>query len=162
MVTFYSASGYRLATTGAFTATGSIGYAWSCASSGVYVFFLDFTSSSVRPAPNNGSRSSGLNVRCVQNLLVLFKLCCYSHWVEVDLVCIGVVTSYPATGYRNYASGAFLVTGSNGCCWSCALTDTDCYFLFFGNASVSPMSLNGRSHGFPVRCVQNLLTCLVL
>jgi hypothetical protein len=160
VVTFYPASGWRDTISGALTYTGSSGYAWSCAITGAYGYNLGFNITVAHPAYGS-YRAYGFPVRCVQNLL-LFKFCCYSHWVEDDLVFIGVVTIYPASGFRYRESGAFNDTASYGCTWSCAVAGVYGCFLGFNSTSVSPMNSNYRAYGFPVRCVQNLLICLVL
>ena len=69
---FYPASGLRGHTSGEFCATGSNGYAWSCAASGVNAFNLGFNSTVVYPMHSHG-RAYGFPVRCVQNLLLLKK-----------------------------------------------------------------------------------------
>jgi hypothetical protein len=161
VVTSYPATGYRRADSGAFSSTGSNGICWSTAVIGTNGYYLDFYSTNVRPTYNS-SRAYGFPVRCVQNLLVLFKLYSYSHWVEVDLIFNEVVTFYPAAGYRVSTSGAFSSTGSNGICWSTAVIGTNGYFLLFASVDVHPRRNDGRAYGFPVRCVQHLLTCLVL
>ena len=66
------------------------------------------------------------------------------------------VAFYPASGYRYHTSGVFNVTGSYSFAWSCAVSGANGYFLGFYSTGVSPTSVNSRSYGFPVRCVQNL------
>jgi uncharacterized protein (TIGR02145 family) len=60
---------------------------------------------------------------------------------------------YPASGYRNSASGALGGSGSGGYAWSSAVTGADGYRLSFSSAGVNPLSNNARAYGFPVRCV---------
>jgi hypothetical protein len=72
VVTFYPASGYRHCASGAFGNTGSNGYAYSCALSGVNAFSLGIWSTVETPI-NIASRAFGLAVRCVQ-YLHLFNL----------------------------------------------------------------------------------------
>jgi hypothetical protein len=67
-----------------------------------------------------------------------------------------VVTFYPASGRRAYGSGAFVVTGSYGFAWSCAVTGANGYRFGFTSSAVDPMYFSERAYGFPVRCVQYL------
>jgi hypothetical protein len=69
-VTFYPASGYRYPTSGAFNVTGSAGYAWDSAVTGVNAYFLGVYPTLVYPMHSN-SRAFGWSVRCVQHLLLL-------------------------------------------------------------------------------------------
>jgi hypothetical protein len=72
VVTSYPASGLRYSTSGAFNVTGSNGYAWHCAITGVNGYYLAFSSVAVHPTGSYG-RACGFPVRCVQHLH-LFKL----------------------------------------------------------------------------------------
>ncbi len=65
-------------------------------------------------------------------------------------------TAYsPASGYRNFSSGALNFVGSGGCYWSAVPNATDYgRYLDFGAGGVSPLSSTRRSYGFPVRPVQ--------
>jgi hypothetical protein len=69
------------------------------------------------------------------------------------------VAWYPASGYRSSASGVFTTTGSYGFFWSCAVTGSDVYYLRLDLDAVYPTRVSSRALGFPVRCVQVLLTC---
>jgi hypothetical protein len=161
VVTFYPAAGFRWPTSGAFNHMGYEGDYWGCMVSGVLSYHLWLNSSVVSPAALSNGRAYGFPVRCVQNLL-LFKLCCYFHWVEDDLVLIGVVTSYPASGFRNATTGALSYMGSDGDYWSSAVTDANAYSLYLTSTLVYPKGSSYRAYGLSVRCVQNLPTCLVL
>ena len=75
VVALYPASGYRHSASGAFFSTGVDGRSWSCAVSGVNVYFLWFNATVVQPTDSN-YRAFGRSVRCVQNLrYVCFSLC---------------------------------------------------------------------------------------
>ncbi|MDR3118620.1 MAG: fibrobacter succinogenes major paralogous domain-containing protein [Mediterranea sp.] len=67
-----------------------------------------------------------------------------------------MVTLYPASGYRDSASGTFTNTGSRGYAWSCALTGVLAHYLGFYLSIVYPTSSSYRAHSFSVRCVQHL------
>jgi uncharacterized protein (TIGR02145 family) len=71
VVTFYPASGYRNSISGAFTSTGSNGYAWSCAVNSANAYYLNFNNTNVNPV-NNNNRAYGFAVRCVQHLQQTF------------------------------------------------------------------------------------------
>ncbi|WP_319504633.1 DUF4906 domain-containing protein [Bacteroides graminisolvens] len=67
----------------------------------------------------------------------------------------GVETYYPASGYRDYSTGAFSTVGTNGYYWSASPSSTYGYSLSFGSSGgVSPAYGNYRAYGFSVRCVQ--------
>jgi hypothetical protein len=66
-VTSYPAAGYRDPTSGAFSVTGSVGYAWSCDVTGSNVYYLRFDLDAVSPT-RVSSRTNGFPVRCVQYL----------------------------------------------------------------------------------------------
>ncbi|MDR3118253.1 MAG: fibrobacter succinogenes major paralogous domain-containing protein [Mediterranea sp.] len=68
-----------------------------------------------------------------------------------------MVTLYPASGFRNAASGTFTSTGSYRDWWSCALTGANAYYLFFDLSRVHPSNSTARAYGLSVRCVQHLL-----
>ncbi len=62
---------------------------------------------------------------------------------------------FPASGYRNYSSGALYAVGSYGCCWSSAPgSATYAYYLDFHSGYVNPLGLNYRAYGFAVRPVR--------
>jgi hypothetical protein len=79
---------------------------------------------------------------------------------SVNSVWYGVVTVYPASGYRMHTSGAFIVTGSSGYMWHCAISGTIAHPLYFTSSLMYPMHSDHRALGFPVRCVQYLLLFL--
>jgi len=65
---------------------------------------------------------------------------------------------YPASGYRNNASGAFSDIGSLGFDWSSASSGTIGYYLRFMTTEVQPIRNSSvRANGYGVRCVQYLL-----
>ena len=67
---FLEAAGYRDNSSGALTAVGTLGYAWSSstyASGNIYAGRLSFDASHVHPLGYN-SRSYGFPVRCVRNV----------------------------------------------------------------------------------------------
>ena len=64
---------------------------------------------------------------------------------------------YPGSGLRYITSGAFIVTGSNGSAWSCAVIGANGCFLYFWSTGVASIYTAERAHGLSVRCVQNLL-----
>jgi len=67
---------------------------------------------------------------------------------------------YPASGRREHTSGVFGSMGSEGRCWSVALTGTNGYFLYFHSTYINPIGNNSRAYGHDVRCVQYLLSLL--
>jgi uncharacterized protein (TIGR02145 family) len=70
-----------------------------------------------------------------------------------------VVTSYPASGNRNNASGAVNNEWNNGYYWSASPNSaTNAYSLNFNSGGVNPQNNNVRGYGFPVRCVQEFAT----
>lgn len=70
-----------------------------------------------------------------------------------------MVTSYPASGYRNVGSGAMNNEGSNGYYWSASPNSaTNGYNLNFNSGNVNPQNNNNRGNGFPLRCVQEFAT----
>ena len=78
-------------------------------------------------------------------------------WGYVGLVWYGVVTSYPASGYRLQVSGEFGVTGSYGYYWNSAVSGVNAYIPHFSaSLAVSPTFSAERARGLSVRCVQNL------
>ena len=68
----------------------------------------------------------------------------------------GETDFYPASGYRNRASGALTNVGSSGYSWSSSPTQSSTYagYLSFNATYVGPQSNNYRAVGFPVRCVR--------
>ena len=62
----------------------------------------------------------------------------------------------PASGYCYRASSVFDVTGSTSFVWSCAVTGTSGYFLYFSSTGVSPSSNLNRAFGFSVRCIKGI------
>ena len=68
----------------------------------------------------------------------------------------GETDFYPASGYRNRASGALASVGSSGFSWSSSPTQssTNAGYLSFYAANVYPQDNNSRAYGFPVRCVR--------
>jgi hypothetical protein len=67
VVTIYPVTGNRDLISGAFTGSGSNGYAWSCAITGVNSCDLRFVSTEVGPSYSH-NRAYGFPVRCVQYL----------------------------------------------------------------------------------------------
>ena len=66
---YYPATGYRLYSTGALSAVGTLGFAWSSSSyaaGNLYAGHLRFSSGHVYPL-HGDSRALGFSVRCVQN-----------------------------------------------------------------------------------------------
>ena len=64
---------------------------------------------------------------------------------------------YPASGNRSRAGGGVAGVGSYGGYWSSAPsggTSTNARFLTFDASFVNPLSGDGRSRGFPVRCAK--------
>lgn len=62
---------------------------------------------------------------------------------------------FPASGYRNYVSGALTRVGSYGCFWSAVPYDTSYgRSLYFGSGSVLPFNANSRAYAFGVRPVK--------
>ena len=74
----------------------------------------------------------------------------YTAWHD------GETDFYPASGYRNRASGALTNVGSSGYSWSSSPTQssTNAGYLNFSASSVYPQDGNARAYGFPVRCVR--------
>ena len=68
----------------------------------------------------------------------------------------GLTDFYPASGFRNRASGALTYVGSNGYSWSSSPTQgsTNAGYLLFFATYVYPQSNLSRAYGFPVRCVR--------
>ncbi|UEA86475.1 FISUMP domain-containing protein [Alistipes senegalensis] len=68
----------------------------------------------------------------------------------------GETDFYPASGYRNRASGALTNVGSGGYSWSSSPTQSSASagFLYFNAAYVHPQGNYSRAYGFPVRCVR--------
>ncbi|MDE5623124.1 MAG: DUF4906 domain-containing protein [Alistipes sp.] len=63
---------------------------------------------------------------------------------------------YPATGYRNYSTGALESVGTYGFYWSSSSYSAGSYYagnLCFHSGNVSPLYNLVRAYGFPVRCV---------
>ena len=76
VVAFYPASGYRLQVSGVFSATGSYGYYWNSAVSGVNAYIPHFSASLAVSPTFSAERARGLSVRCVQNLrYICFSFC---------------------------------------------------------------------------------------
>jgi hypothetical protein len=73
-----------------------------------------------------------------------------------NLIVNGVVTLYPATGYRTNTSGALAGMGTHGFAWHCAISGVGACYLAFDSLVVYPSHSHNRAHGFPVRCVQHL------
>lgn len=69
-VIYCFASGYRNATSGAFSGTGIIGYVWSCGISGNGSSYLRLADSVTGSSYTEG-RVLSFSVRCVQYLLLL-------------------------------------------------------------------------------------------
>ena len=74
----------------------------------------------------------------------------YTAWHD------GETDFYPASGYRNRASGALTNVGSSRYSWSSSPTQssTNAGYLNFSASSVYPQDGNARAYGFPVRCVR--------
>ena len=68
----------------------------------------------------------------------------------------GLTDFYPASGYRNRASGALSSVGSYGYSWSSSPTpsSTGAGYLGFYATDVFPQNNLSRAYGFPVRCVR--------
>ena len=60
----------------------------------------------------------------------------------------------PAAGYRSTSNGALYSVGSSGYCWSASSYGAGGLNLGFLSSYVTPANVNGRTHGFSVRCVQ--------
>jgi len=58
----------------------------------------------------------------------------------------------PATGYKNYSTGALTNVGTHGYYWSTNVNGTFASYLFSNNSSVS-IGNNSRALGLPCRCV---------
>ncbi|MCM1151460.1 MAG: fibrobacter succinogenes major paralogous domain-containing protein [Alistipes sp.] len=70
----------------------------------------------------------------------------------------------PASGYRNYQSGALTNVGTTGVCWSSSPLDAGSVNggdLIFDAGRVKPFDNNNRSYGFTVRCVQHLQAAIL-
>ena len=62
---------------------------------------------------------------------------------------------FPASGYRNFASGALSHRGTNGFGWSSMQANsTNGYTVGFDNTNSDPASSSSKAFGFPVRCVR--------
>ena len=62
---------------------------------------------------------------------------------------------FPASGYRNYSSGALGGVGSDGNSWSSApYGATNAYYLYFNSGDVYPLYYGSRAYGFSVRPVR--------
>jgi hypothetical protein len=61
----------------------------------------------------------------------------------------------PASGLRNYNSGALEYVGSSGCCWNGTAEDMSNGHRFGFNSSGVTSFGSARGYGFSVRCVQN-------
>ena len=62
---------------------------------------------------------------------------------------------FPASGYRNYSTGAMHSVGSYGYFWSAVPNSTyNGRYLYFSSSSINPLNYNLRSYGFAVRPVQ--------
>ncbi|MCM1251074.1 MAG: hypothetical protein NC209_08050 [Alistipes sp.] len=66
-----------------------------------------------------------------------------------------------ASGLRDRTSGALGNVGTNGYSWSSSPLSgsASAGFLLFESGNVNPLHADGRSYGFPVRCVQHLQDC---
>ena len=64
----------------------------------------------------------------------------------------------PASGYRNYPTGALTQVGTSGHCWSSSPIGSaaTASFMEFYPANVRPEQSWYRATGFTVRCVQHL------
>ena len=74
----------------------------------------------------------------------------YTAWHDGD------TDFYPASGYRNRASGALSNVGSGGYSWSSSPTQSSASAgsLRFDATGVGPQNNSSRAYGFPVRCVR--------
>ena len=64
-----------------------------------------------------------------------------------------------AAGNRNRETGALTAVGASGYAWSSSSYASGNIYaghLLFSAGGVDPLGYNGRSFGFPVRCVQHL------
>ena len=68
---------------------------------------------------------------------------------------------FPAAGYRYYNHGDANNRGNNGNYWSSRTNNTNANNLYFNSSNVN-MNNNNRANGYSVRCVQNLLLCLLI
>ena len=67
--------------------------------------------------------------------------------------------SYAAAGYRNNATGALDVVGTNGYCWSSSsynAGNNNAGMLNFNSGNVNPLNGGNRGNARAVRCVQHL------
>ena len=65
----------------------------------------------------------------------------------------------PATGYRNYTTGALINVGDHIGYWSSSTHASDSHnasWLRYWQGALGPLYGSNRAHGFSVRCVQHL------
>ena len=64
---------------------------------------------------------------------------------------------FPASGYRDYASGGLSIVGSSGGCWSYAsYSQANARYLLFYSGGVYPLYDSNRAYGFSVRPCREL------
>ncbi|MDR1883158.1 MAG: hypothetical protein LBR26_10330, partial [Prevotella sp.] len=66
----------------------------------------------------------------------------------------GSTVFFPASGYRDYSSGALSNLGVLGFAWSSSADAAYGRYLGFNGATVYPADSNSRAYGFPARCVK--------
>ena len=82
-------------------------------------------------------------------------------WVETPYPGIGHIESlyFPASGYRDNATGAYSDAGGGGHLWSSTIQSPQYgHYMDFTADIVSTQNSSFRSYGFPVRCVQEVPT----
>ena len=131
---FFPASGYRHNSNGTLGNSGTNGYGWTSVPNGSNAWNLYFNSGNAY-MNNNNNRTNGFPVRCVQASAPVFAL------------------FFPASGYRYNSNGTLNYSGTSGYGWTSVPNSGSAWRLNFysGNAS---MGNDGRTYGFPVRCVQ--------
>jgi hypothetical protein len=63
-------------------------------------------------------------------------------------------TFFPASGYRNYLTGALSSVGQYGSTWSSTPLGETSRVLFFNATTIYPTNPNDRAYSHPVRCVK--------
>ncbi|MCM1151112.1 MAG: fibrobacter succinogenes major paralogous domain-containing protein [Alistipes sp.] len=67
----------------------------------------------------------------------------------------------PASGYRQYGTGALTTVGTQGDFWSSSPADAsgaNAGGMWFDTGNIKPLGGTERAYGFTVRCVQHLRT----
>ncbi len=145
------APGYRGNGEGALWNVGSNGYSWSSSVSGTNGLYLHFDATNLYPS-TTAHRGHGFQVRCLQHLPALYS----------DLgQCSGQDKGRPAPGYRDFGragyEGVAGGVGAGGYTWCSSVVGQGGEYLHFDLTSFNPSRVNGRAHGFSVRCLQHLL-----